>query len=253
MMEQRSSGVSEQRAVFKKCLDEVFLEVSELAYHSKPLSETIISKAVSCQREFFSSTKGTQNILEKQVTNLVQAEYERQVRFFAAIKGLISKMANLKIELISPKKSINNTRWDFCIVHGCNLRYKNYSLFAAPLFPARTNSYAALTQETPAAHILYLNKDLVLLRPSDQELDSEFASEFQKVADVQDIKDKFPSSPIAFKCTNFLEVDCKEDPASLMKSYSVDSVVKVDISNFSAFIFTGNEKGFDLLFKIWEW
>jgi len=251
--EATSEYVTAVRTEFKECLRRVFLDVAKKAFNKEEnIAESVMKQAIDCLKNYFQSMKGGINLTEEDVKEAIRREEERQRRFYNALTKLIEAFTEkeFQVEVLPPDKCYRNSYWDTNLTSECNIKINSAYLCAFPLIPAKTSEFMTLKQKS-AANVIFISEDCVILQPHDQPLEEEFWRVNEEIFFERDVKEDFPSADFAMLKNNFLflvssEAFSNAELEEIRKKYNVVSIVKGDLSNFNAFIYTGEDEKFFL-------
>lgn len=241
--------VSDCRDDFKKCMRDVFAEISEKVFNDEEdVSERIMKKALECYRSYFQSMKGGINLRDKEVKEGVLREEERQRNLYKALKELVKRFAELDVQLKIIKDgqyyALNPLMWNTGIVHGKCLQVNERGyLYALPLVPIITHEYTHIRGAPPAADIIYVDKNCVIMHPCGEEIDKSFWEASKRIfGGEKDLKKDFPGAFSARKKNNFIRIDSKESFSEkilneIMEKYNVVAVLHGNIYNSTAYLY----------------
>ncbi len=245
-----SEYVEAVRVEFEGCMRNIFLEIAKKAFNKeKNIAESVMDGAIDCWRRYFQSMNGGINLTEEDIKRAIRKEEERQKRFYDALIKLTKefKGKGFQAEVIPPDKCYKDSYWDTALTAECNIKVNNAYLCAFPLIPAKTSDFLASQQ--PAANVILIDEDCVVLQPQDQTLGDEFWKANEEIFTEKDMKGDFPEAISAKLKNSFLllislETFSEAELEEMRKKYNVVSIVKGDLSNFSAFIYTGKLEEF---------
>jgi|Deesub1362B_J571_1020462.scaffolds.fasta_scaffold01945_3 hypothetical protein len=241
--------VQSAKTEFDRCMRKIFLEIAKKAFNREEnIAESVTEKAVGCWKSYFQSMKGGVNLTEEDIEEAIKREEERQKRFYNALTKLTEEFRRkgFQTEILPPDEFYRDSFWNTGLTAGCNIKVNNVYLCAFPLVPAVTSDFMVLRHNS-AANVILINEDCVLLQPHDQTLEKEFWKANEEMFAERDVKDDFPEADFAILKNNFLflvssEILSNVELEGIRKKYNVVSIVKGDLSNFNAFIYTGKDE-----------
>jgi len=151
-------------------------------------------------------------------------------------------------DVVSRGEILADPYWDSGLISGINLRVGDAVLYASPIVPMATKCWMALVQTPVAANVLAVDGDCVLMLPDGQYLDEEYVEALKKLYKPPvDIGNEFPNVNHAYHRKGHIIIDTihKMKPETLnaaMKKYNVNAIVKVNLTEQTAILYTGKEQ-----------
>ena len=243
--------VSACRRAFRRCLQEVFLNVARgVLQDEESIAEREMDRALACHEEYFQALKGGTNVAEDDVRAALIQEERRQHAFYRSLRVLCRRFEEqgVQLDIAEPGYYDSEILWNTGPSAGCRIVIQeDASLYASPLAPSYTDEYMVLRAGPVAADVLFLNTALMLFIRHDEDPEDRFWEAAETVFGTPtDITDQVPNVHTARLLSGFLELSVMEDIADaelerLQVKYGVAAVLRGDPHALRAVIYTGRE------------
>jgi hypothetical protein len=237
----------EYRQEFEGCLQKAFTEVASRVYQGDNSTLGLEDQTCRCLERFNQVMMGAVNITKEDINETLRWAKDIQTGFYECLYSLLKHLPD-HLEVINPKRFIIDPYWDSALIHGCNIKAGNCILHAVPRVPAATSCWMALVQEPVAAKVLAAKNRCVLMLPSGQYPSEDLSDALKSYrGDPLDVTRDFEKAYYAQVQSGILYLDSGEkmDPTTLnaaLDNYGVATIVKVNLSQQTGFIYTGHEE-----------
>ena len=169
-----------------------------------------------CFDRFFEVSKGAVDFTLGDVEDVVEWVCHIMEDFNHSLNDFLVRFPR---DVITSGEILADPYWDSGLISGINLRVGDAVLYACPLVPMATSCWMALVQTPVAANVLAVDGDCVLMLPVGQYLNEEYVEALKKLY----------KPPV-------------ETLNAAMKKYNVNAVVKVNLTEQTAILYTGKEQ-----------
>lgn len=237
-------SIGETKAKFMTEIQEVMNRVAFDAFNGETFIEKYIQGLEEPRNFFFNSMKGSINVSEQDVEELIREEVKRQEKFYRAIRELAEKFEG---NVLPPDQIVEYPHWDHLPSKGCNIRSGTTVFYAYPRLPSSTVHYLELTQGPTPGHVLHVTSEYILMLPYGQDLSEIHRTLLMEIAGTTGkIKDDRVKDELRIR-KNFLFLITEEKVyektlSELLKEYDGMAIQVGHQSTNIAYIYTGLEE-----------
>ncbi len=197
-----------------------------------------------CFDRFFEVSMGAVDFTLGDVEDVVEWVCNKTKDFNHSLNDFLVRFP---CDVVTSGEILADPYWDSGLISGINLRVGDAVLYACPLVPMATSCWMALVQTLVAANVLAVDGDCVLMLPVGQYLDEEYVEALKKLYKPPvDISNEFQNVHHAYHRNGHIIIDTthKMKPETLnaaLKKYNVNAIVKVNLTEQTAILYTGKE------------
>lgn len=251
-------SIGETKEKFMTEIEEVMDRVALDAFNGETFIDTYIQALEEPRNFFYNSMKGSINISQSDVEEMMREEVKRQEAFYRTIKKLADLMPEEKV--IQPNETVEHPNWEHPPSLGCNIMSGSTVLYAYPRLPSSTTHYMPLKQGPVSAHVIHVADEYILMLPYGQDLSEEHRRLLTELAGTTGkVNDDRIGDELRIR-KNFLSLITEEKVTQntldeLLKDYGGLAIQVGHHSTSTAYIHTGLEEELPRLWSTiyFEW
>ena len=245
-------GIRETTQRFREAINQTTHRIAIDTYHKQQKPEQYHETLDQAHEAYYRSMKGTTNTHQTDIDTLIDSEMRRQKKLHERIEELAPYFDSVKP--LDPTNITAYPYWDHEPSHGLNIEINQTRFYAAPRVPCNTKDYATLKQAPVPANIVYINKDMILMRPYREDPSEKTRRQLNKLLETSGkVTEETLDAPLHVK-KNYLWTNSEKkidefEINRLITKYSVDAFVVGYPSSNIAIIYTGQEETMERLWK----
>jgi hypothetical protein len=236
---------------FTLCMGKVFTDVAQNQWKGNKDLTVPQTLANACLNSFSQTMKGGINLTSTRIHDVLQVVQTRQEKMIHSLSALRQRMQEESIPFTpgDPGEKFSPLYWDTGMEPCLPVKTSNDAiLVAVPIVPAQTHHYLSLRQDEVAAQVLYIDDNMILFLPQNEDPGTTFAQIWRHLLpEPLNITSLVPGTWNALLYEKqFILLDTDKtlsttELENLKAKYQVAAVVVTNASTFAAFIYTGKD------------